>query len=310
MATKKVKKIDVQKKQIKNAAIYCRVSSGKSSQLTSLTTQVSALTRIVYFIPNCKLRDVYIDIASGKNATGRREYQRMLSDCRNGVVDVIYTKSVSRFGRDTVDALSAYNELQSLGIRIVFQQEGIDSDNLEASMMIAMYSKLAEAENESRSDNIKMGIKFRAMSGTSKIYFKKCYGYDHDKESNLVIKEPEASAVRLIYESYLAGYSIQGLRKLLLEKAIDSPTGKILWCKQSIEMILKNEKYTGDSKILDPRDNPGSRDSYCICDHHPAIISREMFDAVQLERIARSNMVETDGGKVRKSTKYSSKKKE
>lgn len=74
-------------------------------------------------------------------------------------------------------------------------------------MMTAMYSKLAEAENESRSDNIKMGIKFSAMSGTSKIYFKKCYGYDHDKESNLVIKEPEAPAVRLIYESYLAGYS-------------------------------------------------------------------------------------------------------
>ncbi|NMB01399.1 MAG: hypothetical protein GX971_07785 [Firmicutes bacterium] len=90
------------------------------------------------------------------------------------------------------------------------------------------------------------------MSGTSKLYSKKRFGYDHDKDGNLLIKESEASAVRLIFESYLAGYSILGLRKLLLEKGINSQTNKILWCKQSIEMILNNYKYTGDSIILDP----------------------------------------------------------
>lgn len=231
----------------------------------------------------------------------------MIDDCRNEKIDVFYVKSVSRFGRDTIDALTAYNEIHSLGVRLVFQQEGIDSDNLDASMMIAMYSKLAEAENESRGDNIKMGIKFGAVFGSSKLYSKKCYGYDHNAEDNLIIKENEAAAVKLIYESYLNGYSIKGIQKLLLEKWINSPTGKILWCKQSIEMVLRNEKYTGDSKILDPRDDPGSRDCYIIENHHPAIINRDLFDAVQLERAARSNVVITDEGRKRKSSKFSSK---
>jgi len=309
VGTNGIRRIEAYEKAIKNAAIYCRVSSGKARQLNSLTAQISALTRMVYYIPSCRLKDIYIDIASGKNATGRKEYQRMLRDCHRGEIDVIYVKSVSRFGRDTVDALSAFNEIRPLGVRILFQEEGIDSDNLEASLMLSVAASLAQAENESRSDNINMGIQFGAMSGTSKLYSKKCFGYDHDKDGNLIIKEPEASAVRLIFESYLAGYSILGLRKLLLEKGIDSPTNKILWCKQSIEMILNNNKYTGDSKILDPEKTQSGRDGYCVYGHHPAIISKEMFEAVQIERVSRSNVIKTEAGKSRKSTKYSSKRK-
>lgn len=309
MKAKSIRKIDAYEKAIKNAAIYCRVSSGKARQLNSLTAQISALTRMVYYIPSCRLKDIYVDIASGKNATGRKEYQRMLRDCRRGEIDVIYVKSVSRFGRDTVDVLSACNEIRPLGVRILFQEEGIDSDNLEASLMLSIATSLAQAENESRSDNINMGIQFGAISGTSKLYSKKCFGYDHDKDGNLIIKEPEASAVRLIFESYLVGYSILGLRKLLLEKGIDSPTNKILWCKQSIEMILNNFKYTGDSIILDPEKTQSGRDGYCIHGHHPAVISREMFEAVQIERVSRSNVIQTETVKTRKSTKYSSKRK-
>jgi hypothetical protein len=113
----------------------------------------------------------------------------------------------------------------------------------------------------------------------------------------------------LIFESYLAGYSILGLRRLLLENGINSPTNKILWCKQSIEMILNNNKYTGDSTILDPEKTQSDRDGYCVYNHHPAIISREMFEAVQIEKVSRSNVIQTETGKTRKSTKYSSKRK-
>lgn len=309
MGAKNIRKIDANDNTIKSAAIYCRVSSGKARQLNSLTAQISALTRMVYYLSSCRLKDIYVDIASGKNATGRKEYQRMLRDCRRGEIDIIYVKSVSRFGRDTVDALSAFNEIRPLGVRILFQEEGIDSDNLDASLMLSVATSLAQAENESRSDNINMGIRFRAMSGTSKLYSKKCFGYDHDKDGNLIIKEPEASAVRLIFESYLAGYSILGLRKLLLEKGINSPTDKILWCKQSIEMILNNNKYTGDSKVLDPEKTQSGRDGYCVNSHHPAIISRAMFEAVQIEKVSRSNVIQTETGNTRKSTKYSSKRK-
>lgn len=309
MEAKSIRKIDAYEKAIKNAAIYCRVSSGKARQLNSLTAQISALTRMVYYIPSCRLKDIYVDIASGKNATWRKEYQRMLQDCRRGEIDVIYVKSVSRFGRDTVDALSAFNEIRPLGVRILFQEEGIDSDNLEASLMLSVATSLAQAENESRSDNINMGIRLGAMSGTSKLYSKKCFGYGHDKDGNLVIKEPEASAVQFIFESYLAGYGILGLRKLLLDKGINSPTNKILWCKQSIEMILNNNKYTGDSIILDPEKTQSGRDGYCVYGHHPAVISREMFEAVQIVMVSRSNVIQTETGKTRKSTKYSSKRK-
>lgn len=309
MGTNSIRKIEAYEKAIKNAAVYCRVSSEKASQLNSLTAQISALTRMVYYIPSCRLKDIYVDIASGKNATGRKEYQRMLQDCRSGEIDVIYVKSVSKFGRDTVDALSAFNAIRPLGVRIIFQEEGIDSDNLEASLMLSITTSLAQAENESRSDNINMEIQFGAMSGTSKLYSKKCFGYDHDKDGNLVIKELEASSVRLIFESYLGGYSILGLRKLLLEKGINSPTNKILWCKQSIEMILNNNKYTGGSTILDPEKTQSGRDGYCVYGHHPAIISREMFEAVQIEKVSRSNVIQTETGKTRKSTKYNSKRK-
>ncbi len=161
MGAKSIRKIDTSEKTIKNAAIYCRVSSGKERQLNSLIAQISALTRMVYYLPRCRLKDIY------------------------------------------VDALSAFNEIRPLGVHILFQEEEIDSDNLEASLMLSVATSIAQAENESRSDNINMGIQFGAMSGTSKLYSKKCFGYDHDKDGKLIIKEPEVSAVRLIFESYL-----------------------------------------------------------------------------------------------------------
>ncbi|MBK5261354.1 MAG: recombinase family protein [Peptostreptococcaceae bacterium] len=142
-----------------------------------------------------------------------------------------------------------------------------------------------------------------------KLYSKKCFGYDHCDNGNLIIKEDEAATVRLIYKSYLQGYSLRGLRKLLVEKRIQSPTCKYVWSYRTIEKILENEKYTGDSLILSPRDKNDTRNSYLYSNHHPAIISRQMYDAVQLERSYRSNVIETEDGKRRNSTKYRFKRK-
>lgn len=182
-------------KRDKRVGIYCRVSTNSVDQLKSLTAQVSALTRLTAATPQWLLVDVYMDIASSKTGSFRREFERMLDDCQSHNLEIILTKSISRFGRDTVDTLEALNQLKTLGIRVIFEQESLDTADIDSDLMISIIESIAQAENESRSENIKWGIKQRAAQGTSKLYNRKCYGYVHDKEGNLIIKENEAKNV-------------------------------------------------------------------------------------------------------------------
>jgi site-specific DNA recombinase len=195
-------------KREKRVGIYCRVSSNSADQLNSLANQVSALTRVTAVTPQWLLVDVYMDIASSKTGSSRKEFARMMDDCRSHNLDIILTKSISRFGRDTVDTLEALNQLKTLGVRVIFEQEDLDTSNTDSDLMISIIEAIAQSENESRSENIKWGIKQRAAQGTSKLYNRKCYGYVHDKEGNLIIKDDEAKNVTKIFEMYLHGKSI------------------------------------------------------------------------------------------------------
>lgn len=143
---------------------------------------MSALTRLTAATPQWLLVDVYMDVASGKTGSARREFNRMIEDCRSHKVEIILTKSISRFGRDTVDTLEALKELRALYVRVIFEQENPDTADTDSALMISIVESLAQAENESRSENIKWGIKQRVASGTSKLYDRKCYGYDHDAD--------------------------------------------------------------------------------------------------------------------------------
>lgn len=171
--------------------------------------------------------------------------------------------------------------------------------------MISIIESLAQAENESRSDNIRWGIKQKAASGTSKLYDRKCYGYKHDKESHLIIDEETAKNVKLIFDLYLSGKSVIGIIRELEKKKILSPTGNEKWCKRTIDVILSNEKYTGDVRLLK---SGKSEVQYLSSDNNPAIISKEVFEAVQIEKARRSNIVKDNNGNRRKDRKYSSKK--
>ena len=153
-------------KREKRVGIYCRVSSNSTDQLNSLKAQVSALTRLTAAVPQWLLVDVYMDIASSKTGSSRKEFTRMIDDCRSHNLEIILTKSISRFGRDTVEVLDALNQLKNLGIRIIFEQESLDTANTDNDLMITIIESIAQAENESRSDNIKWGIKQRAAQGT------------------------------------------------------------------------------------------------------------------------------------------------
>lgn len=292
-------------KREKRVGIYCRVSTNSADQLRSLTAQVSALTRLTAANPKWLLVDVYIDIASSKTGSSRKEFNRMLKDCQSHDLEIIISKSISRFGRDTVEILDALNQLKLLGVRVIFEQEVLDTADTDSDLMISIIESIAQAENESRSDNIKWGIKQRAAQGTSKLYNRKCYGYVNASDGSLMIKDEEAKNVRLIFNLYLRGKSVIGIISELEKMGIKSPTGKGKWCKRTIDVMLSNEKYIGNVRLL----NDGKHDLYYLSEeNNPAIISKETFQAVQIEKQHRSNVSKAENGSKRKSEKYSSKK--
>lgn len=220
-------------------------------QLNSLTNQVSALTRLTVTTPNWLLVDTYIDVASGKSGSKRKEFNRMLEDCHAKNVEIVITKNISRFGRDTVEVLESLNKLKEHGVRVIFEQEGLDTSDTDSELMISIIESIAQAENESRSENIKWGYRRHAAQGTSKLYNRKCYGYENDTDGELIIKEDEAKNVRLIFELYLGGLSIIGIKRELEKRGIKTPTGKDIWSKRTIDVMLSNEKYIGIVRLLD-----------------------------------------------------------
>ena len=293
-------------KREKRVGIYCRVSTNSMEQLQSLTVQVSHLTRLIAAVPQWLLSDVYMDIATSKTGSSRKEFNRMLGDCKSHKLEIVITKDVSRFGRDTVEVLDAFNQLKALGVRVIFEGNSLDTANTSSDLMVAVMESIAQAENESRSENIRMGIKYRAAAGTSKLYDRKCYGYKHDEEGHLVIDEEKAKNVKLIFDLYLNGQSVVGIIKELEKQKILSPTGKEKWCKRTIDVMLSNEKYAGDVELLK---SGKSEVHYLASGNNPAIISKEVFEAGQIEKARRSNVIKDGNERKRKSEKYSSKRK-
>ena len=229
----------------------------------------------------------------------------MLKDCQSHDLEIILTKSISRFGRDTLEILDALNQLKLLGVRVIFEQEQLDTGDTDSDLMISIIESIAQAENESRSDNIKWGIKQRAAQGTSKLYNRKCYGYINDADGNLAIDDEKAKNVRLIFDLYLRGKSVIGIVSELEKLGIKSPTGNATWPKRTIDVMLSNEKYKGNVRLLDD----GKHESYYLSENNnPAIISKEIFQAVQIEKQRRSNVTKGENGTKRKSKKYSAKK--
>lgn len=275
----------------KNVAIYARISSPRKEQVKSLDNQLGGLVSYVNNEPLYKLIGVYTDIGSGRSADGRAELKRLLQTCKDGKVDLIVTKSISRFGRNTVDLLSICRRLTEKGIDVYFYNEGIHSLSPDGELSMTLASAIAEGESHNKSENIKWGIKKRAKDTDSAIYSRTCYGYKHDEYGNLKIVKEEAEVVRRIFESYTNGKGSYAIKKMLEADQIPSPTGKEQWSKRTIEKILINEKYYGDVIIYktymgDYPDgkrivNDGSHVQYRCEDQHRPIITKERFDEVQ-----------------------------
>lgn len=290
---------------MKHVVIYARVSSNTMDQLESLKAQISGLTKFISGHNNWKLVDIHIDIASAKKDSSRPAFHQMIEECKAGLTDIVVVKSISRLGRDTVEVLDAINTLRESQVRIIFKQEELDSLTVGSSLLISTVEACTQAENETRSANIKWGIKQRASNGSLGFYRRKCYGYDKDENGDLVINKEQAEVVKLIFDLYLKGKSVGGIINELEDRNIKSPTGKDNWPKRSVEKMLSNEKYIGISAV-----NVGGKEGqiYKLSNSHPSIIPKEMFDTVQENHLNRSNVDQTEDGPKRKKTKYSSKK--
>ena len=299
--------------------IYARVSTRSAAQLHSLAAQVSELTRFVASRSGWQLVDIYMDFESASGSSARPEFQRMIDDAQAGKLEIIITKSVQRFGRNTEETLIAMRSLLEVGVIIYFQIEGYSSNAPEAELQTSLRTALAAADNASRREDRKWGVQKKVEDGTSEMYKRPCYGYKKTDDGVLIIDKGRAEVVKDIYRAYMEGISILGIKKMLEARHVPSPSGKETWSMRTIDLILSNEKYTGKIILFKTvmvnypysirACNTGAtlHEQFCMTNGVDAIIDEETFQAVQEEKKRRSNYVEDESGRHRRKTRYSSK---
>ena len=287
-----------------NVAAYCRVSTDSEDQINSYNAQMKYYREKILNNPKWRFVDIYADEGiTGTIAKKRDNFLRMIEDCKKGKIDLILTKSVSRFARNIVDCLSYIRKLKAMGIGICFEEQNINSLTEESETYIGIYSVLAQSESENISGNVKWGIHKRMQNGTYACRFN-LLGYRRDETT----KEPyivpeEAGIVKKIFDLYLDGASILQLKDYLESNSIKTYYGKDKWSTDTIKKMLKNEKYAGDVMYqktfrTDPISkhvviNHGQKDKYLVSNNHPAIIDRNTFMRVQTEIARRSSIRKT-----------------
>lgn len=191
--------MDYHPKPIKGVGSYCRISSTKEKQLKSLSNQISGLTRKVANIPSWKIMDMYVEIQSAKGETNRSELNRLIVDCKNDKLDIVDLIDVTRLGRDTVETLESYRAIRNSELVVIFDENGSDTDQDSNEFILSVLEAVYQAENESRSQNIKIGIQQKALDGTFGFYHRKCYGDTINREGHLIPYEDEAKVVQQIF---------------------------------------------------------------------------------------------------------------
>lgn len=273
----------------KKVAAYARISEEKGRTMHSLAAQVSYYSNLIQSRSEWEYVGVYADGGVSGTTDNRPEFLRLLADCEDGKIDIILTKSISRFARNTVDLLNTVRHLRERGIEVQFEKEHIHSLSEDGEIMLTLLASFSQEESRSISENVKWGIRKRFEKGIPNSFC--IYGYRWDGEQFIVVPE-EAAIVRLIYDNFLRGMSAEQTEKQLAEMGVKSYTGR-QFSNSSIRAILKNEKYTGNmllQKEYTPshidhktKKNNGVLPQYWVADSHEAIIPLEMFQAVQEE---------------------------
>lgn len=278
----------------KRVAAYARVSSGKDAMLHSLSAQVSYYSNFIQHHGDWEYVGVYADEALTGTKDGRAEFQHLLSDCRNGKIDMVITKSISRFARNTVTMLETVRELRLLNIDVFFEKENIHSMSGDGELMLTILASFAQEESRSVSENCKWRIRRQFANGrpgsTTMLGYKWADG-------TLQVIPEEAETVRMIFSDYLSGMGKNAIMKKLNTSGIPTKCGGD-WCESGVAKILDNEKYAGDlllqksysSNYMEKKKcmNRGQLPMYFVKDSHEPIIDRETFERVQKERKRRA----------------------
>ena len=282
-------------------AAYCRVSTELEEQENSYRAQVEYYTKKIEETPNWINAGIYAD--DGKSATNtkkRDDFRAMIKDALDGKIDLIITKSVSRFARNTADYLITIRKLKEKGIAVIFEKEGINTLDGTGEILITILSSVAQEESRDISENTRWGVVRKFEQGKIIVNHNKFMGYTKNEEGELVIVPEEAEIVRIIFRLYLEGNSYGKIAKYLEQQGIKTVTGKERWHESVIIKMLKNEKYMGDALLQKTYTvdfmtkkrvlNKGIVPQYYVEDDHEPIIPKELFYRVQEEMMRRSSM--------------------
>ena len=285
-------------KQLRVAA-YCRVSTKEEEQASSYEAQCEYYTDKIMSNKEWTMAGIFADESiTGTSTKKRTEFLRMIRQCKQKKIDLILTKSIQRFARNTLDCINYTRILRQLGIGVLFEKENINSLPPDSEFMITMYGAMAQSESESISGNIRRGRQMHAKVGTLKVPCYRLYGYEKDTEGKFRVIPEQAEIVRELYKRYESGASLRNLQDWLEENQIKTVLGESKWTTTSIKSILTNEKYCGDvllqktfrTDVISKKviKNVGQMAQYYMPDHHEGIVSREQYNAVKAEMARRS----------------------
>ena len=278
-------------------AAYCRVSTDSDEQATSYEVQIEHYTEFIQKNPNWVLAGIFADDGiSGTNTKKRDEFNRMIDECMSGNIDMIITKSISRFARNTLDCLKYIRLLKEKNIPVFFEKENINTMDSKGEVLLTIMASLAQQESQSLSQNIKLGLQYRYQQGQVQVNHTRFLGYTKDADGHLIIDPEQAEVVRRIYREYLEGSSMDKIAKRLEADGILTGAGKTKWWTSTINKILRNEKYIGDA-LLQKTFTVDFLSQYYVEGDHDAIISKEVFLLVQEELVRRRQVQTVPSGK-------------
>ena len=283
----------------KRVAAYARVSTEQDAQQNSYEAQIDYYTNYIKGKPDWEFVGIYADEGiSGTSYKNRTGFNQMIGDAKAGKIDLILTKSISRFSRNTVDSLTVTRDLKAKGVEVYFEKENISSMDKTAELVFTMLSSIAQEESRSISENVRWGKQRSMEAGKISLPYKKFLGYEKGEDGLPKIVEEEAEIVRRIYKRYLEGASLCKIAEELMSDDIKTPSGKRRWTKDGVRRILSNEKYKGDARLQKTyvedfltkqvKKNRGERKQWYIHDSHDAIVSAETFELVQKELARRA----------------------
>lgn len=291
-----MKAVKVAKKRV---AAYARVSTGSEEQLTSYEAQVDYYTKYIKSKEDWEFVHVYTDEGITATNTKRRDgFNQMIQDALDGKIDLIVTKSVSRFARNTVDSLMAVRKLKAKGVEVYFEKENIYTLDSKGELLITIMSSLAQEESRSISENVTWGQRKRFADGKVSLAYKYFLGYEKGPDGLPKVVEKEAETIRLIYRLFLEGKTLSYIARHLINLKIKTPRGKDKWTTTTVKSILTNEKYKGDALLQKcytvdfltkkKKKNEGEVPQYYVKNSHEAIIPPEIHDLVQAEIKSRN----------------------